>query len=89
MKESVREMQFQLVFETAVGDSLLLLSGTISPQLLPLMSMRVADLSEFIPGLKVVALDHTITMLTFSRGHCRLHGEKIHWHELSQEVGDG
>lgn len=82
-------MQFQLVFETAVGDSLLLLSGTISPQLLPMMAMRVAELSEFIPGLKVVALDHTITMLTFSQGHCRLHGEKIHWHELSREVDDG
>lgn len=78
-------MQYSLVFETAIGESLLLISGTIHPQRLPMMALRVAELNEFIPGLRVVTLNHSMTQLTFERGNCRLQGEQVFWHQMSKE----
>ncbi len=72
-------MPYQLVFLTPTGDAIVLLSATITPQLLPLMSMRVAELEHYIPGLRVVTLDHELTTLTFTRGDCALRGERIRW----------
>ncbi len=82
-------MQVSICFETAVGDSLLLVSTSLPAHQVPNFALKFAEVKAFIPGLTLVVAGYTLTELTFNHGHCRLRGEKVTWHELSKEVDDG
>ncbi len=82
-------MDVAICFETAVGDSLLLVSTSLPAHQVPKFALKFAEVKAFIPGLTLVIAGHTLTEMTFNQGHCRLRGELVHWHDLSREVGDG
>jgi len=82
-------MDVAICFETAVGDSLLLVSTSLPAHQVPKFALKFAEVKAFIPGLTLVIAGHTLTEMTFTAGNCRLRGEKVHWHELSREVDDG
>lgn len=81
-------MDVAICFETAVGDSLLLVSTALPAYQVPNFALKFAEVKAFIPGLTLVIAGHTLTEMTFNQGHCSLRGEKVTWHELSKEVGD-
>ncbi len=70
-------MRYELAYIDPTGDAHTLVTGTLHPQLIPTLCLRVADLAHFIPGLHVIVLDHVTTYLTFTRGNCSLKGEKV------------
>ena len=72
-------MGFELVYMTITGDAIVLLRGTIKPQLLPNMALKLAELEVFIPGLRIVTCGHELTTLTFREKACTLGGEPVHY----------
>lgn len=82
-------MHYELVFETAIGESFLLIGGDVRPQDFPRLAFLIADLSVFIPGLRIVANGHTLTQMTFERQGVRLQGEPCFWHSESRERDAG
>ena len=72
-------MEYSLCFQLADGDLLVLLTSKIHPQLFPALALKVADLQQFIPNLRLVTMNHELTTLVFERGNVRLQGEPATW----------
>jgi hypothetical protein len=70
-------MEYSLVFMTAEGEAMVLLSSAISPQLFPALALKVAALQEYIPNLRLVTMNHEVTTLVFEHRNVRLQGEPV------------